>query len=189
MHKYMRTNSNQVLFSSFYIYDEVKEDEITEHGSIYETNGRDQSPQARNLPPPIYHPPSPTYSHPRPAYSFQPPPSYRPPPVYHPTPPTNMQVPVEVVLTGVQIQPANIPQSQQNKPAFKLSNKTNMNLDGPGYALTLLLVGINITSPHAWYSHSNISGEILILGMAFLSGLGTGQSSRSMVGDEVIVIV
>ena len=145
----MRTNSNQVLFSSFYIYDEVKEDEITEHGSIYETNGRDQSPQARNLPPPIYHPPSPTYSHPRPSYSFQPPPSYkphpsyRPPPVYHPTPPTTMQVPVEVVLTGVQVQPPRSSSSQAGKPAFKFGNKTSMNLAGPGYALTLLLVGID----------------------------------------------
>ena len=46
----------------------------------------------------------------------------------------------------------------KDKPAFSFDNDTTMNLDGPGYALSLLLIG-----------------EIVILAMAFFSGgLGFG---------------
>ena len=31
--------------------------------------------------------------------------------------------------------------SDRNKPAFSFDNDTTMNLDGPGYALSLLLIG------------------------------------------------
>ena len=50
--------------------------------------------------------------------------------------------PVEVILTAVQTgSPSPRSSDGATKPAFKLANKTSMNLDGPGYALTLLLVG------------------------------------------------
>ena len=50
-----------------------------------------------------------------------------------------------------------------NKPAFSFDNDTKMNLDGPGYALSLLLIG-----------------EIVILAMAFfVGGLGFGGRSFS----------
>ena len=49
----------------------------------------------------------------------------------------------------------------KEKPAFSFDNDTTMNLDGPGYALSLLLIG-----------------EIVILAMAFFSGgLGLGRRS------------
>ena len=48
-----------------------------------------------------------------------------------------------------------------NKPAFSFDNDTTMNLDGPGYALSLLLIG-----------------EIVILAMAFFAG-GLGFGGRS----------
>ena len=49
----------------------------------------------------------------------------------------------------------------KDKPAFSFDNDTTMNLDGPGYALSLLLIG-----------------EIVILAMAFFSGgLGLGRRS------------
>ena len=43
--------------------------------------------------------------------------------------------------------------SKGKKPAFSFDNDTTMNLDGPGYALSLLLIG-----------------EIVILAMAFFAG-------------------
>ena len=50
--------------------------------------------------------------------------------------------PVEVILTAVQTAtPSPRSSDGATKPAFKLANKTSMNLDGPGYALTLLLLG------------------------------------------------
>ena len=53
--------------------------------------------------------------------------------------PQSSAEPVSVVVAGVQQQRARA--RSGDKPAFKLANKTSMNLDGPGYALTLLLVG------------------------------------------------
>ena len=47
------------------------------------------------------------------------------------------------------------------KPAFSFDNDTTMNLDGPGYALSLLLIG-----------------EIVILAMAFFAG-GLNFGGRS----------
>jgi len=68
--------------------------------------------------------------------------------------------PVPVVIKGLQVLPSGSEQQTtkdgQNKPAFSFDNDTTMNLDGPGYALSLLLLG-----------------EIIILGMAFFSGLGS----------------
>ena len=52
---------------------------------------------------------------------------------------------MSVVVAAVQQQRARA--RSGDKPAFKLANKTSMNLDGPGYALTLLLVGGSHT-PH-----------------------------------------
>lgn len=121
--------------------------------------------KTRNNPNSFYQPPRPSYTPPRPSYNYQPPSLYQPPSPYYPPPST--PAPMQVVLTGVQVQPATNPQPESNKPAFKLANKTSMNLDGPGYALTLLLVG-----------------EILILGMAFMSGLGSDKSSRSLRSAE-----
>ena len=51
-----------------------------------------------------------------------------------------------MVVAGVQQQRARA--RSGDKPAFKLANKTSMNLDGPGYALTLLLVGGSHTPRH-----------------------------------------
>ena len=50
-------------------------------------------------------------------------------------------------FSGLQILPqasANLQENSndgQNKPAFSFDNDTTMNLDGPGYALSLLLLG------------------------------------------------
>ena len=49
--------------------------------------------------------------------------------------------PVEVILTAIQAATPSPRSADGARPAFKLANKTSMNLDGPGYALTLLLVG------------------------------------------------
>ena len=51
--------------------------------------------------------------------------------------------------------------SNGKKPAFSFDNDTTMNLDGPGYALSLLLIG-----------------EIVILAMAFFAG-GLNFGGRS----------
>ena len=94
--------------------------------------------------------------------------------------------PVEVILTAVQTRsPSPRSTDGATKPAFKLANKTSMNLDGPGYALTLLLVGMRhfnvLYCPDCSVSIS-LSGQIVILGMAFMNGLGgNSTSSRSMV--------
>ena len=55
-----------------------------------------------------------------------------------------------------------------NKPAFSFDNDTTMNLDGPGYALSLLLIG-----------------EIVILAMAFFSG-GLGLGGRSFSAQQAV---
>ena len=45
-------------------------------------------------------------------------------------------------FAGIQIETTPAPPgSDGENPAFKFANKTSMNLDGSGYALTLLLVG------------------------------------------------
>jgi len=54
----------------------------------------------------------------------------------------------------------------KEKPAFSFDNDTTMNLDGPGYALSLLLIG-----------------EIVILAMAFFSG-GLGLGGRSLTDHQ-----
>ena len=41
----------------------------------------------------------------------------------------------------------------QNKPAFSFDNDTTMNLDGPGYALSLLLLG-------HYFFNSSVLGSI-----------------------------
>lgn len=51
-----------------------------------------------------------------------------------------------IFLTGLQVLPQSSDlqgnsQDGQNKPAFSFDNDTTMNLDGPGYALSLLLIG------------------------------------------------
>ena len=92
--------------------------------------------------------------------------------------------PVEVILTAVQTgTPSPRSSDGATKPAFKLANKTSMNLDGPGYALTLLLVGIKAIFIFTGLMVSlSLSGQIVILGMAFMNGLGgNSTSSRSMV--------
>jgi len=80
--------------------------------------------------------------------------------------------PVPVVIKGLQILPSDDPDydyaddssDPNNKPAFSFDNDTTMNLDGPGYALSLLLIG-----------------EIVILAMAFFAGgLGSGFGGRSL---------
>ena len=137
----------------------AQEDSSTARGFIDDILGRVHKkkkprPKPRNNPESSYQPPPPSYSHSRPSYSYQPPPVYQPqppsyrppppsyqPPSYQPPPPTTTPAPVQVVLTGIQIQPSTNPTQLNTKPAFKLANKTSMNLDGPGYALTLLLVG------------------------------------------------
>lgn len=74
--------------------------------------------------------------------------------------------PVPVVIKGIQMVPSDDPDydyDDGNKPAFSFDNDTKMNLDGPGYALSLLLIG-----------------EIVILAMAFfVGGLGFGGRSFS----------
>merc|ERR1712083_701574 len=82
--------------------------------------------------------------------------------------------PVPVVIRGLQVLPQSSDlqgssQDGQNKPAFSFDNDTTMNLDGPGYALSLLLIG-----------------EIIILGMAFFSGLGSsfGRSLDIFQADQ-----
>ena len=62
----------------------------------------------------------------RPSYGYQPPPRYK----HKPTKYLTTTKPISKIEAN-------------NQPAFKLKNKTSMNLDGPGYALTLLLVGIS----------------------------------------------
>ena len=59
-----------------------------------------------------------------------------------------------------------------------------MNLDGPGYALTLLLVGdIKYFSFETVNILQMLTGQIVILGMAFMNGLGSTNNStgRSLV--------
>ena len=56
----------------------------------------------------------------------------------------------------------------KEKPAFSFDNDTTMNLDGPGYALSLLLIG-----------------EIVILAMAFFSG-GLGLGGRSFSAHQAV---
>jgi len=75
--------------------------------------------------------------------------------------------PVPVVIRGLQMaEDDDIGSSSENKPAFSFDNDTTMNLDGPGYALSLLLIG-----------------EIVILAMAFFAGgLGFGGRSFSSSG-------
>ena len=91
--------------------------------------------------------------------------------------------PVEVILTAVQTATPSPRSADGARPAFKLANKTSMNLDGPGYALTLLLVGRETSSMNRdlivrW----ELSGQIVILGMAFMNGLGgNSTTSRAMV--------
>ena len=88
-----------------------------------------------------------------------------------------------MVVAGVQQQRARA--RSGDKPAFKLANKTSMNLDGPGYALTLLLVGgsyIHTPRHKAENSILTFPGQIVILGMAFMNGLGGNTTtSRSLV--------
>ena len=59
----------------------------------------------------------------------------------------------------------------KEKPAFSFDNDTTMNLDGPGYALSLLLIG-----------------EIVILAMAFFSG-GLGFSGRSFGAQQAVKLL
>ena len=73
-----------------------------------------------------------------------PPPGPAPRPPRQRRRPQSSAEPVSVVVAGVQQQRARA--RSGDKPAFKLANKTSMNLDGPGYALTLLLVGGSHTS-------------------------------------------
>ena len=86
-----------------------------------------------------------------------------------------------MVVAGVQQQRARA--RSGDKPAFKLANKTSMNLDGPGYALTLLLVGgSNTPSDTKQKILLTFPGQIVILGMAFMNGLGgNSTTSRSLV--------
>ena len=93
---------------------------------------------------------------------------------------------MEVILTAVQASTQRPSSRSGDKPAFKLANKTSMNLDGPGYALTLLLVGdIKYFSFVHFYK---CLGQIVILGMAFMNGLGSTNNStgtgRSLVARE-----
>ena len=54
---------------------------------------------------------------------------------------------VKIIFTGVQVSPSasenqdKPARSSSGPPAFRFSNSASMNLDGPGYALTLLLLG------------------------------------------------
>ena len=75
---------------------------------------------------------------------------------------------------GIQIETTPSPLSSRgDNPAFKFANKTAMNLDGPGYALTLLLVG-----------------QIVIIAMAIGSGvvgnlLGNNRAFPSQLAGQV----
>ena len=80
------------------------------------------------------------YRPPPPKYHYQPPPPRQPRTTRPPRQRTS-EKPVEVILTAVQASTPRPNARSGSKPAFKLANKTSMNLDGPGYALTLLLVG------------------------------------------------
>eukprot|EP00090_Calanus_glacialis_P009395 TRINITY_DN17762_c0_g1_i1.p1 TRINITY_DN17762_c0_g1~~TRINITY_DN17762_c0_g1_i1.p1 ORF type:complete len:124 (-),score=24.53 TRINITY_DN17762_c0_g1_i1:126-497(-) len=78
--------------------------------------------------------------------------------------------PVPVVITGLQI----LPQASQPSPVqikrkqtFAFDNKTSLNLDGAGYALSLF-----------------VFGQIIILAMAFASGLGSQSRSFGNVKME-----
>ena len=68
--------------------------------------------------------------------------------------------PVEVILTAVQTATPSPRSVDGAKPAFKLANKTSMNLDGPGYALTLLLVG-------KWKEKVHFNGWLVGLTLCF----------------------
>ena len=111
----------------------------------------------------------PSYSYQPPSYhQYHPPPSYAPPPQPEPIQEEPVQVvlkgqhalsdsfspSVDYIFTkswsiiwrwkskchtGIQIETTPAPNDEN--PAFKFANKTSMNLDGSGYALTLLLVG------------------------------------------------
>ena len=80
-----------------------------------------------------------------------PPPGPAPRPPRQRRRPQSSAEPVSVVVAGVQQQRARA--RSGDKPAFKLANKTSMNLDGPGYALTLLLVG----GSHSRHKAENIT--------------------------------
>ena len=89
------------------------------------------------------------------------------------------------VISGLQILPQSTTDSpnDRNKPAFSFDNDTSMNLDGPGYALSLLLIGkLNLNIKIIIYP--SFSGEILILGMAFFWG-GLGFGGRSFSTSQV----
>ena len=118
------------------------------------------------------------YRPPPPKYHYQPPPTRKPPTTRPPRQRTSER-PVEVILTAVQASTQRPSARSGSKPAFKLANKTSMNLDGPGYALTLLLVGdVKYISLAQQYGLCN-TGQIVILGMAFMNGLGSSNNSTS----------
>merc|ERR1719412_2602698 len=86
-----------------------------------------------------------------------------------------VDAPVPVVIRGLQILPSDGDAELtggggggKDKPAFSFDNDTTMNLDGPGYALSLLLIG-----------------EIVILAMAFFSG-GLGFGGRSFNDNSLV---
>ena len=96
--------------------------------------------------------------------------------------------PVPVVIRGLQILPNEGEDAEffggsgssgnggvtggKEKPAFSFDNDTTMNLDGPGYALSLLLIG-----------------EIVILAMAFFSG-GLGSfTGRSFTDHQAVKLL
>ena len=89
------------------------------------------------------------------------------------------------IISGLQVLPQSTTDSpnDRNKPAFSFDNDTSMNLDGPGYALSLLLIGkLNLNIKIIIYP--SFSGEILILGMAFFWG-GLGFGGRSFSTSQV----
>ena len=91
-------------------------------------------------------------------------------------------------VAGIQIETTPAPPgSDGENPAFKFANKTSMNLDGSGYALTLLLVGKTLFSIEQLKTVFLSTGQIVILAMAFGSGaIGNGRSLREKKSmDEV----
>ena len=91
-------------------------------------------------------------------------------------------------VAGIQIETTPAPPgSDGENPAFKFANKTSMNLDGSGYALTLLLVGKTLFSIEQLKTVFLSTGQIVILAMAFGSGaIGNGRSLRKKKSlDEV----
>ena len=91
-------------------------------------------------------------------------------------------------FAGIQIETTPAPPgSDGENPAFKFANKTSMNLDGSGYALTLLLVGKILFSIEHLKTVFLSKGQIVILAMAFGSGaIGNGRSLREKKSmDEV----